>query len=177
MYRWEGLWGCEHAALPCGSEYLVQVVLGHLSYPSPIPLISFPLAGSLVNICSVKLSSFHFISSYKCIIYLTPLSCYLKQEQSTAYCKLWGAISFFALVLQHPCDAFTVFLVRETGRFEFNDAHCIIESVQMKTEKECIKVVWHESFVLQAQFLLPSLLLQLIVITFFFVSNKTFSGV
>lgn len=67
-------------------------------------------------------------------MYLTPLLRYLKQEQSTDYRKLWGAISLFALALQHPCDAFTVFLVRET-RFGFNNAHCIIESAQMKTER------------------------------------------
>lgn len=102
MHRWEGLWGCEHADIPCGSECFVQVVLGQLGYPCPVPPIHFSLAVSLVNIYSIKLSSFYFISSYKCIIYLTPLLCYLKQEQSPGNCKLWGAISLFALVLQHP---------------------------------------------------------------------------
>ena len=133
MRRALGLWTCLSLVR---SECFGQVVLGQLSYPCPIPLIYFPLAGSLVNICSVKLPSFHFISSDKCMIYLTPLLCYLKQEQSTDYCRLWGAISLFALVLQRPCDAFSVFLVRETRRFGINNVHCVIESVQMKTEKE-----------------------------------------
>lgn len=105
---WTGLWDCEHAALPCDSECFVQVVLGQLSYPCPISLIYFPLAGCLVNIYSIRLSSFHFISRHRCTIYLTPLLCYLKQEQNTDCCKIWGAVLLFALVLQHPCDAFTV---------------------------------------------------------------------
>jgi len=134
VHRGEGLWGCGHAACPCGSECFVQVVLGWLDYPCSVPRIHFPLAGSLVNVCSIKLTFFHFVSSDKCLIHLTPLLCYLKQEQSIDYCKLWGAVSLSALVLQHPCDAFTVFLVRETKRSGLNKVHCITESVQMKIE-------------------------------------------